>query len=184
MLSIFLRKLLLARQATLDEGEITILTKNFYMQPLFQLVVLQEKLRKDLGKKGLKLIYEVGKSGFSDLLERIEKFSSKKEEFQSLWLNVLKLCGIGNLEIIEIDKQNFEAMLQTNKNPFALEYLKKYGKQKECVDHLTAGIIAEFFSRFFGKEVECEEKSCIARGNAYCNFVVKPVRRTKGINVY
>jgi|YelNatPaOPRAMG01_1025707.scaffolds.fasta_scaffold200037_1 predicted hydrocarbon binding protein len=174
MLSIFFRKLLLARQASIDEGEITILTKNFYMQPLYELIILQEKIKKEFGKKGLKLIYETGKVGFNDLLRRIEKFTSKKEELQSLWLSVFKICGIGNLEIIEIDREKFKAILQTNKNPFAREYLKEYGKQKEGVDYLTAGIIAGFFSRFFEKEVECEEKSCIAKGNVYCSFVVKP----------
>jgi len=174
MLSIFFRKLLLARQASIDEGEITILTKNFYMQPLYELIILQEKIKKEFGKKGLKLIYETGKVGFNDLLRRIEKFTSKKEELQSLWLSVFKICGIGNLEIIEIDREKFRAILQTNKNPFAREYLKEYGKQKEGVDYLTAGIIAGFFSRFFEKEVECEEKSCIAKGNVYCSFVVKP----------
>jgi predicted hydrocarbon binding protein len=174
MLSIFFRKLLLARQASIDEGEITILTKNFYMQPLYELIILQERIKKEFGKKGLKLIYETGKVGFNDLLRRIEKFTSKKEELQSLWLSVFKICGIGNLEIIEIDREKFRAILQTNKNPFAREYLKEYGKQKEGVDYLTAGIIAGFFSRFFEKEVECEEKSCIAKGNVYCSFVVKP----------
>jgi predicted hydrocarbon binding protein len=174
MLSIFFRKLLLARQASIDEGEITILTKNFYMQPLYELIILQERIKKEFGKKGLKLIYETGKVGFNDLLRRIEKFTSKKEELQSLWLSVFKICGIGNLEIIEIDREKFKAILQTNKNPFAREYLKEYGKQKEGVDYLTAGIIAGFFSRFFEKEVECEEKSCIAKGNVYCSFVVKP----------
>jgi predicted hydrocarbon binding protein len=174
MLSIFFRKLLLARQASIDEGEITILTKNFYMQPLYELIILQERIKKEFGKKGLKLIYETGKVGFNDLLRRIEKFTSKKEELQSLWLSIFKICGIGNLEIIEIDREKFRAILQTNKNPFAREYLKEYGKQKEGVDYLTAGIIAGFFSRFFEKEVECEEKSCIAKGNVYCSFVVKP----------
>jgi predicted hydrocarbon binding protein len=174
MLSIFFRKLLLARQASIDEGEITILTKNFYMQPLYELIILQERIKKEFGKKGLKLIYETGKVGFNDLLRKIEKFTSKKEELQSLWLSVFKICGIGNLEIIEIDREKFRAILQTNKNPFAREYLKEYGKQKEGVDYLTAGIIAGFFSRFFEKEVECEEKSCIAKGNVYCSFVVKP----------
>ncbi|MGC8812587.1 MAG: V4R domain-containing protein [Candidatus Aenigmatarchaeota archaeon] len=173
MLSIFFRKLLLARQASIDEGEIRILTKNFYMQPMYELIILQEKIKKEFGKKGLRLIYEAGKIGFNDLVRYIEKFTSKKEEVQNLWLNVLKVCGIGNLEIIEIDKEKPKAILQTNKNPFAREYLKEYGKQKECVDYLTAGIIAGFFSRFFEKEVECEEKSCIARGNVYCSFVVK-----------
>jgi predicted hydrocarbon binding protein len=174
MLSIFFRKLLLARQASIDEGEITILTKNFYMQPLYELIILQERIKKEFGKKGLKLIYETGKVGFNDLLRKIEKFTSKKEELQSLWLSIFKICGIGNLEIIEIDREKFRAILQTNKNPFAREYLKEYGKQKEGVDYLTAGIIAGFFSRFFEKEVECEEKSCIAKGNVYCSFVVKP----------
>lgn len=173
MLSIFFRKLLLARQARIDEGEITILTKNFYMQPLYELIVLQERIKKEFGKKGLKLIYETGKIGFNDLLRYIEKFTSKKEEVQSLWLNVLKVCGIGNLEIIEVNKEKLKAILQTNKNPFAREYLKEFGKQKEGVDYLTAGIIAGFFTRFFEKEVECEEKSCIAKGNVYCSFVVK-----------
>ena len=174
MLSIFFRKLLLARQASIDEGEIKLLTKNFYMQPLYELVVLQEKIKKEFRKKGLKLIYETGKGGFNDLLMVVEKFTSKKEEFQRLWLNIFRTCGIGNLEIVEIDKENFKATLRMDKNPFAKEYLRECGKQKEGVDYLTAGIIAGFFSRFFEKEVECEEKSCIAKGNACCSFAVKP----------
>ncbi len=173
MLSIFFRKLLLARQASIDEGEITILTQNFYMQPLYELVNLQERLKKNFGEKGLKVMYETGKIGFNDLLRYVEKFSSKKEDVQSLWLSVLKVCGLGNFEIVEIDGEKLKALLRANKNPFALAYFKEFGKQKKPVDYLTAGIISGFFTRFFEKEVECEEKSCIAKGERYCNFLVK-----------
>jgi predicted hydrocarbon binding protein len=173
MLSSFISKLLLLRQFSLLEEEFKILEKNFYIQPLKQLIILQRKIEEKFGKKGLKLIYETSKQSFFELSKDIGKFAGSKEKFFEALLSLMRHFGFGNVKVVEI-KKNFEAVVQVKHNPFAKEYIKLFGFQKESVDYLLAGMIAGYFSKFFKKDVNCIEKNCIAKGELYCDFIVKP----------
>ena len=171
MFSTFISRLILLRQFSILEDGFKILGENFYFQPLKQLIILQKKIEEEFGRKGLTLIYETSKQSFFELSKYMSKFAGRKEKFFEVLLNLVRHFGFGDIEIVEI-KEQFQAIVQIEHNPFAKEYAKKFGFQNKTVDYLLAGIIAGYFSIFFDKDVNCTEKSCIAKGEAYCNFII------------
>jgi len=172
MISDFIRNLLYLRQFYLLEKEFRIFGKNFYIQPMKQLAFFQRNLEKKFGKKALNEIYEASKQSFFEICKDWKKFSTNKKTFLDAVLKLIQHFGFGEIEIVEIKEKENRASLQLKANHFAKEYLKLFGKQKSCVDYLLAGILAGFFSEYFEKEVECEEKNCIAKGETFCSFLV------------
>jgi len=171
MLSVFISKLLLARQFTLSEKEFKIFNKGFYLQPLKQLAFLQKKLEEKFGEKGFQMLYETGKESFFEMSKELE--SPPRAAFLNALLSLLQHLGFGKIEIIEIKDEKQEARVKVKDNPYAKEYLKMFGVQKTPVDHLLAGVIAGYFSIYFNKDVDCTEESCIGKGNLICEFLVK-----------
>jgi predicted hydrocarbon binding protein len=174
-MSTFLRKLLLARQASFEEGEIKILEKHFYMQPIFDFLAFQHDSKKKFGNKILKMMYENGKSTAKDIVAHFEKLGIKKSQLIKVWIDWINMYGIAQLEIVSIDEKKFRVKVKSNKSSFAREYVRRFGIQKKPVDYVLAGAIAGFFSKYFGKKVECKEVNCIAKGETSCQFVVKGV---------
>jgi len=173
MISPFLRKLLLARQASFEAGEIKILEKHFYMQPIFDIVAFQHDGKKEFGKKMLKIMYENGASTGRDTVEHFKRvLGVKKNQLLDLWIDWVNMYGIAQLEIVDINEKKLEARVRSKKSSFAREYMNRYGIQKEPVDYILSGAIAGFFSKYFGKDVKCKETNCIARGEKTCQFVV------------
>ena len=154
------------------ENEIKILGKDFYLQPLQQLATLQKNLDDKFGKKGLDLLYETGKESFFKLSRDMEKFYDNKEKFYQVLSSLISNFGFGEIEIIEIKQKELKAKVKVKTNPFAKEYIKLFGFQKKAIDYLLSGIIAGYFSKFFEKNVECKEESCIGKRNQICEFVV------------
>lgn len=174
MLSSFITKLLLTRQFSMSEKEVKLLGKNFYLQPLSQLVLLQEKLQEKFGEEGAKLIYEAGKASLLEMGRELQKFSSRKYELLEVMVSFLRHFGLGDIQLLRMDERECRVEIEIKENPFVKEYLKLFGVQPKCVDLLLAGMLSGFFSVFFKRGVECKEKSCMGRGNPVCMFVIKP----------
>ncbi|MEM5790785.1 MAG: V4R domain-containing protein [Candidatus Aenigmatarchaeota archaeon] len=171
MFSKFISKLLLARQLILTEKEFKILEKNFYLQPMRQFLLLQKNFEKRFGKNGLEEIYNSSKQSFYEICKDMRKFSASDKTFFDAILSLINHFGFGEVEIVEMKEARVLIQVKSN---FAKEYVKEFGRQKACVDYLLSGILAGFFSEYFKKDFDCEEKNCIAKGNAFCNFIIKP----------
>lgn len=167
---------MLLRQFSLLENEIKILGKNFYLQPIQQLVIFQKNIEKKFGKKGLDLIYESGRESFFQMSKDMEKFSESRDRFHEAMINIIKHFGFGNLEILEIKQEELKAKIIVKDNPFAKEYVKLFGYQKNCLDYMLSGIIAGYFSNFFRKNVKCREDTCIGKKDLMCEFIVSKLK--------
>lgn len=176
MFSTFISRLILLRQFSILEEGFKILEENFYFQPLNQLLIFQNNVRKKFGKKGLDLIYETNKESFLDFIKEVERFADKKEKFLEVIFNFISHLGFGSLKILEINEKELKAIVEIKNNNFAKLYVKKFGFQKECVDYFLAGILAGYFSKFFDKNVDCKEESCIAKKDQSCRFIIKKAK--------
>jgi len=172
MLSMFFKKLLLSREANIDNGEIRLFGNNFYMQPVDELVHLHKNLSKNFGEKGLDILYESGKMSSKELFKNMERFVVKKSDMIKLFLNMLNLYGFGEVEIRNI-REKKEVSLAVKNNSFAKSYFKLRGRQKSPVDNLLAGLFAGFFSELWKKNFNCKEVACIAQAKVHCQFEVK-----------
>lgn len=57
---------------------------------------------------------------------------------------------------------------------FAEQYLASQGAASEPVCWMLAGYIGGYCAEVFGLDLICHETSCMAQGQPYCTFVVKP----------
>ncbi|MFC2143227.1 V4R domain-containing protein [Candidatus Aenigmatarchaeota archaeon] len=171
MLSGFLKKLLLSRQASLIEGEIKLLGHPFYLQPLSELIFLHYDMKKKFGKKGVEVLYDSGKKSSKDFFNKIQRFTVKKSDKIKLFINLLNLYGFGEINVIS-HVNNKKATLEVGNNVFAKNYAAKYGKQKDPVDHLLAGLLSGFFEELWKKKTTGKEIICIASSKTKCRFDV------------
>ena len=169
MISAFLSKLLTTRQASFTEKEIEIFDLNFSMQPLLSLVKFQNETKD--GVKMEKLGYFISESVISHFKKR---FAIEEKKMTNLWTNLFNISGFGEVKVVDITKDR--TLLKLESNNFAKLYTEHYGKQKEPVCHLLAGIFKNFIEKTSGKKMECKEISCIAMGNRVCTFELKPSR--------
>lgn len=168
MISKFLSKLLFGRQADFTEENIKILELFFVMQPVKSLIKLQVTLEKKFGEKGRKMMKEFGKNISSTLIKHLKsRVKLNKEQLRKVWLDMFSLSGFGKLEVVKLDSHS--AIFQTNSNEFARQFLK-HKKQKKPVCLITQGMLEGYVKEITGKNVKCNETSCIARGKKFCTF--------------
>lgn len=170
MLSGFLKKLLLSREATMMEGEITLLGHSFYMQPISELVFLHYDMKARFGSDGTLLIFESGKKSSQEFFQRIERFTTKRDDKVRLFLNMLNLYGFGEIQVVNMVDET-KAVLEVSNNNFAKNYYRIHGKQ-ENVDTLLSGLLAGFFEELWKKKVSVQEVACIANAKPRCQFRV------------
>lgn len=169
MISSFLSKLLMARQAEFTEEKIEIFDLNFSMQPLISLVEFQHEIN-DI-EKMKKLGYLMSESIISHFKK---KFAIEENKISNLWTNLFNISGFGRMQIVNITENT--TILKIEKNNFARLYTEKYGKQKEPICHIISGIFKNFVEKTTGKKVEVKETSCIAMGNKVCTFEIKSIQ--------
>jgi predicted hydrocarbon binding protein len=161
-----LSKLLLGRQLDWSEEGVRIVGENFCVQPIDLLIFLQNSLKKK------DVLYKSAKESFYQFSRKMEMHASSKDVFMKYMLALIDHLGFGKIKILELKEKNVK--LQLSKNNFASAYKKNFGRQKGTVDCILAGILAGFFSVYFGVDVECEENFCIAQGKSACSFSVHP----------
>lgn len=170
MISDFISKLLLTKQASFTDKEIEILDLNFSMQPLLSLVKFQNEIKD--GERMEKLGYFFSEAIISHFKER---FAVEEKNMANLWTNLFNISGFGKVQVVDVTKE--KTILKLERNNFADLYTKEYGVQKQPVCHLLAGIFKNFIEKTSGKKVECREISCTAMGNRVCTFELKSSRR-------
>mgnify|MGYP005837255891 CR=1 FL=1 len=155
----------------LEEGILEILETRVTMQePKFYPVIF-EIIMKEFGyEEASEFMYHQGKRSpplikdfrkqfkIADINRAVESFAKFTE-----------LRGHGVLEVKFDEKINCYKFKMFN-SPFC-SYFKGLGK---ATGFLTAGLFAGAFEIYTGESYECEEVKCIAKGDDYCEYVVKP----------
>ncbi len=187
-LSSFLQKLLFVNKFTIKDGEINLLDNPYIMLDASILLTLQEvdeskmyQGMKEGSKKNLKNLVKHAKvykniknQSLKNLAELSKSISKSEEGVIKTLQEIFDVYGLGKMEIEELDNSGKEAKIKITNSTIAKETLKKYEKKsKTPVCTLTAGILAGIFSFLFKKNIDCVEKSCLAKGDDYCFFLVK-----------
>ncbi len=169
MISSFLSKLLMARQASFTEDNIEIFDLNFSMQPLISLVKFQYEI-KDIEK-----IEKFGCLISESIINHFKKkFAIEENKISDLWINLFNMSGFGKVQIVDASKE--KTILKLGKSNFAKLYVENYGIQKQPVCHLLRGVFKNFVEKTSGNKVEVKETSCIAMGNMVCTFELKTMK--------
>ena len=81
------------------------------------------------------------------------------------------LTGWGRTEILQFDPEGGRFTVARRNSPIA----KAYGPSKKPVCHFLAGWMAGLGRLLVGKELLCEEISCMAQGHDRCEFELQPM---------
>jgi predicted hydrocarbon binding protein len=177
MLSGFIKRLLMARQAQFVEGDIKLFTLPFFLMPVEHHINMFTKLQDAYGEKGTTIIFESGKDTSAQLVKYFgEKFSmGPSTELVNLWKNVFESSGLGEMEVVALKPKEGKAIMRLKNSPFARQYLESKGRSKAPVDYHIAGLFSGLMESMAGKKkVMCKETKCIAAGAPFCEFVCSP----------
>ncbi|MEM2547203.1 MAG: V4R domain-containing protein [Candidatus Bathyarchaeia archaeon] len=128
-------------------------------------------VREKFGSAGEAMLYYQGFSiGFEiyDTYREIAR-SDAVEDLVEVAKAINMTLGWGIIDHVDIDMQRKSARLRVYQN-FECELGVGNGKP---YSQFYRGAVAGIFTRFFGKDVKVKETKCIAKGDQYCEFMVK-----------
>ena len=165
-----IKKLLFARQLSLEEGEIKLLGQNVTMLPIALFIQMYKELKTIQPKKYKKIIYNITKeTGKEYSITLKKKYGMNAKKLIEWDINTLALAGLGKGELINLDLKNKKSMIRVFNSTVA----KAFGRSKEPVDTVIEGYIAGSAIIIFNSEkMLCKETKCEAKGNAFCLFEV------------
>ena len=157
----------------LEEGVLEILgTRVVILDSNFS-PMLFEVMIEELGyERASEIMYERGKRGNPLFREFIKQF-----KITNIWKVIesftkfSELRGHGRYEVTF--DEGIEGFRFTLFNSPFCSYLRGLGR---TAGWITAGIIASCFEEYTGDRYECREEKCVAKGDDWCEFVVKPSR--------
>ncbi len=150
--------------------------------PLFSFSYIQKLLEKKYGKKdAATVMYSLGvlqtKVGYDLISDRFgyAKTYRNKVELLKFITEQAAIVGNGLYKWIRIDLKN-KIFIVRSVCPHGEHYKKLFRLQKEPTDHFIRGECATMVKKAFNiKNSFCIENRCVAKGDKYCEFVVKPI---------
>lgn len=131
-----------------------------------------KRARLELGSAFNTLLYLQGfDMGLNAFQRGHRKIAGRKtERLIKLFEELFKQSGFGVMKVEEIDLERKEATIKIY-DLFECELFKGSNK---CESHLMRGLLAGWFSQLFKTKVVAIEVKCIAKGDPYCLFKIKP----------
>ncbi len=130
-----------------------------------------ERIKKEWGSAGETILFYEGVAA-GEALERDWKpllpgFTG--EEIAASLLRIFKSLGWLRGEIVKWDEEAPEAIIRT----YDLFECSLAGPKDKPNSHLFRGLLTGLVSKLMGKEVIAMETSCVAKGDPYCEFLIK-----------
>ncbi|MDI6885654.1 MAG: DUF5943 domain-containing protein [archaeon] len=150
-----------------DSGEFSVITVPAVIISLKTFARIQKDAEKILGVEGAAvLLYEAGKAAGKTWISRFhEEWGLKGDEFVKAIEEFYAELGWGKFSI------DIEHLTISIENPFIARGYGK-GEAKKPVCHFLCGYNASLITELINKEVDIEEKKCMAKGDRYCEFIV------------
>lgn len=181
--SFLLEKVLRQRQFKWENGEIRLFNTPLFMGCAHREVSRDHLLNLNCGeKKSMSMIYQLGLINGKDAFAIYSKFygkpktvfeMSKTLDFQ---IKQSEVIGRGITRWAKKDFKNKIFVMHLD-STYAKLYKKKIGLSKKAVDHLVRGIVARYLELILDEPCLCIETRCIAKGDRYCEFTIKPLKK-------
>ncbi|MFA4855040.1 MAG: V4R domain-containing protein [archaeon] len=164
------KKLLLARQLSLEKGHIKLLEVPVNVIPVSVIAYLEKILIDTFGyEEARKKIYQGGYEGGRDFCNKfVERYRMKTPREIIEWeLNIVTMAGWGELELKRLDAKKGSALVIV-KNSSVAEMLGPYGKS---IDFFMEGFMAGGSSIALGMPMKVTEVKCKSKGDSFCEFL-------------
>jgi len=188
---LILQKTLATKTLEFKEGKLYLWATPCFIDPI-QLQTYYHRLNEhSCGyKKANRIRYYTGKlqamTGMKIVNQRFGYAKTISDKKRLLLFNAgqTELLGLGKFQWQKIDFKN-ELFMCNTISPFAEEYKRFYGMQKNPVDYWIMGTWAGTIESLTGKKMLGLEGSCIAKGDRYCQFIIRPVDKwNKSDNIF
>jgi predicted hydrocarbon binding protein len=135
------------------------------------LAAFQKAAEREMGEKASEVLYESGFQGGTLSSKRFrEIFGFSDEEIIRFMVKMGCQIGWGRFELAKFDGHQGVLSVKVYHSPFA----EGYGPSSQPVCHTIRGVLGGMGSLVFGKEIESKEVSCLAKGDDYCRFDIRP----------
>lgn len=168
------------------DGKVTLWSIPATINPNYAFVYAQKLLESEIGrKKMIDFLYTLGKfqgrQAFRMISERFgyaQTLADKKKllEFE-VSQGIVAGHGQWRWKMLNFEKKIF---IGEGVSPYADEFRKFFGKQKDAVDHFMRGEACAFIEQVVDEPMFCVETRCIAQGSKFCELMIKPAAAWKG----
>jgi len=170
----FTKKLLFARQFKMEKGRVFLLNTriSFFQPSTFAYMLINSKNRFQLSRE----MYYASKKSFSEtFINHVKtKYKPKTRELIEIMFNLAMMSGWGDWSLVKLDLKEKHSVIRMVNSPIS-ELIKKEKIKIECpVDSLARGMHAGAAKIIFQTDVDAVETRCIALGDPFCEFVLKP----------
>jgi len=181
MVESFFVDLLKTGQVVAEDGTFMFLNEYFLLIPVRTFLKLREKLIEKLGDKADDILKEVGRYQVAAAIKRYSKTIGFEKldqvKITEFGINVMNLMGHGIFEIVSFNEKEKKLVVRSKNAASAIEYKLLYGKSKKPIDSYICGIWEEAYTRLFNTNMHCTEIKCIACGDSFCQFEIKPAKK-------
>jgi predicted hydrocarbon binding protein len=109
-----------------------------------------------------------------DISSLSKKIGAGSEGIIKTTQDIFDIYGLGKMTIALLDNPKKQAVVRISNSSIAEAYIHKNKKRSsKPVCAITSAVIAGIFSYLFGKKVDAIEEKCKAKGNDFCEFIIK-----------
>ena len=175
----FTKKMMFARQFKLEKGRVFLLNTriSFFQPSTFAFMIINSINREQL----LRQMYYSAKKSFSQTFINYVKikFKTKPRELIEIMFNLAMMAGWGDWTLVKFNESQKSSIIQVRNSPVS-EIIKEEKIITKCpVDALARGMHAGSAAVIFKDEVDAVETKCVAMGDRYCEFILKPTKEWK-----
>jgi predicted hydrocarbon binding protein len=144
---------------------------------------IRDSMTKIVGPAADSLLYLSAKNHTEEYLKvvlkksTVARFASRfkwgREKITEKASNILTEYGFGKLEVDKLDLDGKSIAIM--KNSCIAKAYREHGKTKVPVCSYIAGLLAGGATTINGKNYDCRETKCIAKGDKHCEFVLERV---------
>ena len=168
----FLTNMFMSGIITQKEGVNYMWHNSFIFFPSYSFAKFYDVLRKDIGEELDEFFYWLGYIQGKNSTKIIAKrFGYSNKDFQS-FIDGATIIGMGDLKLLDINKDYTEANLEATNSIFALN-LKKLSDKINFADYYLAGIIAGGTEILMNSKFICKETSCMIKDSQKCIYHLK-----------
>ena len=126
----------------------------------------------DLFQSGAKVIIsEAGKAAGERYAEKVPKQTQANSVlFLKIAVQRFTDAGLGKIEVSHLDPEKAEITFRIRDNFFA----EMRNKDETTYCNIVASFASGMYKRVMGKKADVKEIKCVANGDAYCEWQMKP----------
>lgn len=177
-LSSFLKKMLMARQLTFEEGRFEMLGIRGVNLPVFTLVSIFEEMYDEAGDDLFDMLFEAGKAHGEYAIEAIgREHEMSKNEYLPKTIDSANVMGLGELDVTTFSPDKGRLRVKITDSPF-VEFFQESDTLQDIdrpVDTLQRGIVHGVGNELLDGPITSEEVNCAFLGDPHCEIVVRTV---------